>query len=205
MKAEQFHDETKKAAQDGRGLASALNGADDGWLGPQQKDEIKFLLSLIRGFQEKAAGRIPIPPEDIQKVNKILHPYTWRVELLDVIPGLPRKGSSKTPIAYLAWANSPTDSFSIGHLTKSVVTLARLRLLDRVRQCPHCARWFYAKYRGKKHCTPACQIAAWRKTDQGKESTKAAQKRHYKKWSSELEEFRSWKKKQSTERKRRKS
>lgn len=51
-------------------------------------------------------------------------------------------------------------------------------LMSRVRECPQCSNWFFAKNSKRKFCSPNCQVKHWQKTVEGR-AGKAAYMRRY--------------------------
>ena len=49
-------------------------------------------------------------------------------------------------------------------------TLTDLGQADRVRLCPNCRRWFFARRADSKLCSAPCQITSWRKTEKGRKA-----------------------------------
>lgn len=71
--------------------------------------------------------------ERLEKFNAIhLRPYTWHVELV----GFGKEGPS--------FCDLPTSIGGPTGLMFTMIQLARIQLLDRLRKCAHCSIWFFA-------------------------------------------------------------
>ena len=60
----------------------------------------------------------------------------------------------------------------IGEAVMHIARLAEGNLLNRVRECDECKRWFYARFRHQRNCSTPCQQAHFRSSKAWKESRK---------------------------------
>lgn len=58
--------------------------------------------------------------------------------------------------------------------------LSQVGQVNRVRLCPNCRRWFFARRTDSKLCSARCQDSAWRKTDAGKKARREYMRKHRK-------------------------
>jgi hypothetical protein len=70
----------------------------------------------------------------------------------------------------------PIDNSDYGIL--HLIDIDRAGLVSRLRKCPHCSKWFFAKNSKKQFCLTDCQIKHWQQTVQGR-AVKAA---YMRKW-----------------------
>ena len=85
---------------------------------------------------------------------------------VEVAPGAtPFKRKRKMGITRFQWSlgNAPHEAAALAALH-----LAEDNLLDRVRQCLRCSKWFYARVRHQRNCSTVCQQSYYRSAEEWK-------------------------------------
>ena len=62
-----------------------------------------------------------------------------------------------------------TENSPASDAVLQIVLLGREGLLWRVRQCPACQRWFYARFRHQNYCTMRCQQGHYKRSPEWRE------------------------------------
>lgn len=128
-----------------------------------------------------AADPREVPALAIMRLNGRLEKYrTYPVVDLE-LKGR-RKGSWT-----VKW-ESPSHEGTIAYL---IVRLAESGLLERVRECKHCTKWYFASRINKLFCKPACTKLHWQTGGAGKESRRLYMKVYMRKRRKEEHEHRS--------------
>jgi len=63
-----------------------------------------------------------------------------------------------------------SSDVQVGPMVRRIINLVQRGLLQRVRECKHCKKWFYANRINKMVCTPACSKLYWQSSPEGRES-----------------------------------
>lgn len=99
----------------------------------------------------------------VRAIDRQLSRYTLRVSTAGVqVPSDKYKTFPDFPWQF-QW-----DSRAGGAATerfRRLLTLAEQGLLIRVRQCPRCRRWYYARFNHQRFCGPKCQVAEYQSGD----------------------------------------
>ncbi|HVN81558.1 MAG TPA: hypothetical protein VMW38_21395 [Terriglobia bacterium] len=77
----------------------------------------------------------------------------------------PRSSSSGSSIDF-RW---DTGGSRVSEAVLQIVLLGREGLLWRIRRCPECGRWFFAKFRHQEYWPPACQIRHYKTSPEWRE------------------------------------
>ena len=70
-----------------------------------------------------------------------------------------------------AWIGVSRDR-GFRHALHCMTMLGRQGLLERVKQCGKCRRWFYARFAHQGYCRPACQQAGYKSSEEWREHRK---------------------------------
>jgi hypothetical protein len=68
-----------------------------------------------------------------------------------------------------------------GEALLTVVRISQMGVLDRVRKCPLCGKWFFARFRHHRFCQTKCQQEHFRDSDAWKEHRRAWMRDYYRK------------------------
>jgi hypothetical protein len=93
----------------------------------------------------------------------------WKLLRLKIVPGTrPREKRDanepdfERPRLYIGARDAATSTFL------AALNLSQLEVLDRVRRCGECRRWFFARFAHQQYCPGGhCQKVHWTKTPQG--------------------------------------
>jgi hypothetical protein len=150
--------------------------------------ELKATLLSLSELQRKSLNRELFHPDELKPINETLARYKWITQYVVADVGAEDGG----PDLVLYSQSEPADGavsvddaiglsrLRIQRLSEWIVELAKADLLDLVRRCGYCQRWFFAKsrYRGF-FCTPQHQQAAHKSTPEFKEKAREYQKQYY--------------------------
>jgi hypothetical protein len=82
--------------------------------------------------------------DEIRSANQTLGQYVRKPEI----------SIKRGKTLYIGWAPVGEMDLHEWMAAGCVIHLAEHDLLDRLRRCPWCSRWFYARVSHKTHCTP---------------------------------------------------
>jgi hypothetical protein len=106
--------------------------------------------------------------ERLEKFNAIhLRPHTWHVELTGWNKGVP------------VFVDLPTSITSTPSLMFTLVQLARVQLIDRLRKCAHCEIWFFALKPWARFHNELCRKAAARSEPGFQEKNRDYQRNYF--------------------------
>jgi hypothetical protein len=123
------------------------------WLNEPATPERERISELWMRIQSmvKEAGPDPNAPSQmraVEHVNQIFERYVSR-------PGVLMFSNA------IGWAIGYSPVAEMNQLewqaARCVIHLAEHSLLDRIRRCEHCSRWFYARVSHKCYCSTKCQ------------------------------------------------
>jgi ribosomal protein S27AE len=175
----------------GKLLAQYLNRcAREGKSG--KRDPLPFLLKGFLGVEAAREARhrnIHDEWADFLKSLEAVGIFTAPVVLL-------RPSQLGCEFRVRAELRGNTPYFEIGPIGERGVLLSSFHFLtqlgevNRVRLCPNCGRWFFARRADSRLCSARCQQSAWRKTPAGRKA-RAEYMRSYRKNRRQLEEAKS--------------
>lgn len=155
----------QNAAHEGEFLAAWLSS--DGWgYSKKAQRSIASLLEQLLSLKDKQkrkeqeAALVPI--------NAILADYPWVLRALGSRHGRP---------AFADWPTAPPEDFHWA--MRTVVWLARIGLLDRVRRCETCRIWFYAQVPKARFHSDECRQAHHRSTPEYQEKNREYMRTYY--------------------------
>lgn len=185
----------------GRNLAAWLNRVKEGGHESQAR-ELGVLIAMLLGIAQKEGpgGETlqqkwerfweMVEPQGLgdSKIPRLVRPVVldsaeWGFNIHLVIR--PRRG-------VLTFAAYPAgeDSKALWSLSQ----LIQLGFVDRVRLCPNCRRFFFARRADSRLCSQPCRESAWRKTPKGRKA-RADYMRQYRKTMARLEEAKGYRRK----------
>jgi len=114
------------------------------------------------------------------RVNRRLRHYRLWPEL---IFGIVRRSPSKWRARWHAEGerSRTPDTLSEADAVLRILRLAESGYVDRVRECAECDRWFFARFRHARFCSPACQQRNYRESPEWKERRNAYMRDYYQK------------------------
>ena len=188
---------------DGKVIAFWLNQPDSEWAKPKEKCAIEDLLSRLAEMMADVKRIVPNPnlspreavkrinarealqAKQMKPINDILRRYTWIVELV----GIGREGP--------CFVDFPAGIGSEALTAGTIIKLARVNLLDRVRKCAYgnCNKWFYATKTTKVYCSEKCQQDYNRSTPKFKERSRKYHKKYYRDFLSPVTAKQTWRRK----------
>jgi hypothetical protein len=141
----------------------------------EQKEALRpidQLLTWLAELNRRSVCGQRIHPSDLTPINDILRRYQWVTQWV------------LTPDAFLYPQSEPVDPKQSveQNLSSMVVALIEHGLLDLIRRCDHCQRYFLAKrreWRAENFCITEHQQSHWRKKPEVKEDRRKYQKKYY--------------------------
>lgn len=169
----------------GKNLAAWLNRVKEGGRESQARD-VGVLIAMLLGISQNEGPGGETLQQKWDRFWEKLEPYglgdeniprperpvvldsvRWGASVLLVIR--PQRGT-------LTFKAYPVDEDSQAFW--SFGQLIQLELVDRVRLCPNCRRFFFARRTDSKLCSQPCCESAWRKTERGKKARAAYMKKY---------------------------
>jgi hypothetical protein len=137
--------------------------------------ELGKLVADIQKLTEKLPGVDPGAdwPDDIKRLRDGINGF------LETCAEYPKMSLARSPgiPARLVQEFEPINQSSTRrHAIGAVCGLVRYGLLDRVRRCLRCGRWFFAKKSDGKYCTRGCQT---KPTEEYRQCKREYAKRRY--------------------------
>lgn len=166
----------KDVAKNGEFLAAWLNECErmggDTW--GYDAEICKRTISLLERIQElRTGGKEPVDQGQIAAIDELLGHYPWVLRASVAI-----RGNSRT----LSFYQFPAPGAEHQGQTwlKYIVQLMGAGVLDRLRRCCHCRKWFYANRPKKRYCSKAHYLAHYRAIPEHKKENRKYQHKYYK-------------------------
>jgi hypothetical protein len=157
-------------------LIESLNGIEQRSLDEQEPlRQIDCLLTWLAELNRRSVFGEPIHPDDLKPVNEILARFKWITQWVLTSGGILYPQNEMADV-------DPTWH-SAGWLSSMVVDVIEHDLLDLIRRCDYCQRYYLAKrreWRANNFCKTEHQLAYWRARPDVKEKRKKWQKKYYK-------------------------
>ena len=190
----------KKSAEEAAcGLVSILNTPDHEGP-PEMIEQIRELKAAVLALSElfyKAHHGEFFHPDETIPINAALARYKWVTAFVPTnSPGYMTLYSQSNPVnddlpvsvdlnEFGPWEEKfdgpwkPKIDFH--WLSASIVNLATEGLLERVRRCPYCQKWFFAKRADRFFCSAAHRQAVYKSTPAFQEKASEYQANYYRK------------------------
>jgi hypothetical protein len=154
----------------------------------EQIRELKAAVLALSELHYKAHHGEPFHPDETIPINAALARYKWVTEFVPTCsPGYMTLYSQSTPVFDVPRSMDQNDpgrgvrmeKIQTHWLSGMIVDLATNGLLDRVRRCSHCQKWFFAKRADRFFCSAAHRQAVYKSTPEFKAKASKAQVIYY--------------------------
>jgi hypothetical protein len=139
--------------------------------------DVSRRFSAIGGPKISAKERARIRAEDEEKLNRfnaLLLPHTWSLELVGWNNN--NKGGRAVPV----FVDMPNLASNATYMSM-LIQLARAGLLDRLRKCAGCGKWFFARKPWGEFCSTACRKEKFRSTPEYQQENREFQRDYFRK------------------------